>query len=69
MVGNTYSAGESENMKIVRQVVLSLAHKVALYFIAQAFNSDLIIAGARLGSNRVCAMRVSKVRESMHLSQ
>jgi hypothetical protein len=53
-----------EDMKLVRQVVLSPAHKVAPYLIVQASNGDLIVAGAAgLGNNRAWAMRVSKSGE------
>ena len=55
-----------EDMKIVRQVILSPAHKVAPYLIVQASNGDLIVAGAAgLGNNRALAMRVSKSGESI----
>lgn len=64
VASNTCSAGQSENMKIVRQVILSPAHKVAPYLIVQASNGDLIVAGAAgLGNNRAWATRVSKSGE------
>jgi hypothetical protein len=58
------SSAPREDMKIVRQIILSPTHKVAPYLIVQASNGDLIVAGAAgLGNNRAWAMRVSKSGE------
>ena len=58
------SSAPREDMKIIRQIILSPTHKVAPYLIVQASNGDLIVAGAAgLGNNRAWAMRVSKSGE------
>lgn len=60
------STASAEDMKITRQIILSPAHKVAPYTIAQASNGDLIIAGAdNVGNYRAWAMRVSKSGEPL----
>jgi len=64
LAGNACYSAPRENMKIIRQVILSPEHKVAPYSIAQASNGDLIIAGAsNVGNYRAWAMRVSKSGE------
>ena len=61
LCSETSTTASAEDMKIVRQIILSPTHKVAPYSIARASNGDLIIAGAsNIGNFRAWAMRVSQ---------
>ena len=58
------ASASQEDMRVVQQVALSPAHKVAPYSITQASNGDFIVAGAdNNGNYRAWATRVTKKGE------